>query len=185
MNRCLFALLFTIFGWPIAARAQTISLPTFHVFSYSGTVEVPDGGTISLGGNGYAASSRSQRGGFFPGPVARSGIIGASNASVTATIIDQQEIDRQLLGGTPKEFMKRQRQAEARAAGDVSDRTSISTRRRAVPDDEGKALVRHARELHRQGRHQAASDTYRMAASMLEWPLRELALAEMKRVGLE
>lgn len=182
MNRCLIALLVTVFGSPIAARAQTISLPTFHVFSYSGTVEVPDGGTLSLGGNAYAASSRSQRGGFFSGPVARSGIIGASNASVTATIIDHQEIDCQLLGGTPREFMRRQRQAETRAASDVTDRTS---RRRAVPEDEGKALVRHARELHRQGRQQAASDTYRMAASMLESPLRELAIAEMRRVGLE
>jgi hypothetical protein len=97
----------------VTSHAQTISLPSFHTFSYSGTVEVPDGGTMSLGGNAYSAASRSQRSGLLPGPVARSGIQGASNASITATIIDHQEIDRQLLGGTPEEFMARERKTEA------------------------------------------------------------------------
>ena len=73
--------------------AQTVSLPTFHVFSYSGAVEVPDGGSISLGGNSVSSMSRSQRGGLAPGPITRARSGRASGASITAMIIDQQEMD--------------------------------------------------------------------------------------------
>ena len=158
--------------------AQTISLPSFHVFRYSGTVEVPDGGTMSLGGNSYSASSRAQRSGLFPGPVARSGIQAASNASVTATIIDHQEIDRQLLGGTPQEFIERHRKIEAMQDGRQSQTKPVDR------THEGKTLVRYARSLYQQGRHAAARDTYLMAADLLEPKLRELAIAEMRRYGL-
>jgi hypothetical protein len=163
----------------ISSTAQTISLPTFHSFSYSGTVEVPDGGTMSLGGNAYSASSRSQRSGLFPGPVARSGIQGVSNASITATIINNHEIDRQLLGGTPQEFVERHRKIEAMRDGRQNPIRS------ADRTHEGKVLVRYARSLYQQGRHSAARDTYLMAADLLEPKLRELAIAEMRRHGLQ
>jgi hypothetical protein len=163
----------------VTAHAQTISLPSFHTFSYSGTVEVPDGGTMSLGGNAYSAASRSQRSGLLPGPVARSGIQGASNASITATIIDHQEIDRQLLGGTPEEFIARERTTEALRNGGMKQLKLVDR------THEGKTLVRYARSLYHRGRHAAAKDTYLMAAELLDPKLRALAMAEMRRYGLQ
>ncbi len=160
------------------ASAQTVALPSLHVFSYSGTVEVPDGRAISLGGNRYAASGRSQRGGFFPGPVARSGIVAASGASVHATIIDHDEWDRQVLGGTPAQIVARHHQMEA-------DRTRQARGTEAADrSEEGKSLVRYARTQIQRGRYREARDAYEMAISVLQSPLRELAIAEMRRTAV-
>ena len=161
-----------------SSTAQTVSLPTFHVFSYSGAVEVPDGGTISLGGIRASSMHRSQRGGLFPGPITRAGSNRAAGASLTATIIDQQEMDQRLLGQTPQQLIDRHRQVEAQRERDARG-TQL-----ANPMDEGKALVRHARTLFREGRYSAARDSYEMAVSVLEPSLRDLAIAEMRRIGL-
>jgi len=162
----------------LAAAAQTVSLPTFHIFSYSGTVEVPVGGSASLGGNSVSSMSRSQRGGLVPGPITRAGTFRASGASITATIIDQQEMDRQILGQTPQQLIARHRQVEAQR-----DREARGTRL-ADPNEEGKALVRHARSMYRKGQYPAAHDSYALAVSVLEPTLRDLAIAEMRRIGL-
>ncbi|MEL6897006.1 MAG: hypothetical protein AAFP90_12945 [Planctomycetota bacterium] len=76
----------------------TVQLPAVRSFSYSGTVVVPDGGTISLGGSGGArmGSSRSGLGPFVgrsSGTQMRSG-----NAIASATVIDLQHIDQQIRG---------------------------------------------------------------------------------------
>ena len=161
---------------PVAA--QTVSLPTFHVFSYSGTVEVPVGGSASLGGNSVSSMSRSQRGGLVPGPVNRAGSSRAGGASITATIIDQQEMDQQLLGQTPQQWIDRHRQVEAQR-----DREVRGTRL-ADPNEEGKSLVRHARLMYRKGQYSAAQDSYELAVSVLEPTLRDLVIAEMRCSGL-
>ena len=59
MSRTMLLSLFVLALSQLQAAAQTLQLPTFHEFGYSGTVEVPDRGTMSLGGNSYSASGRS------------------------------------------------------------------------------------------------------------------------------
>ncbi len=165
-----------VYSWP--ANAQTVQLPSFHIFSYSGTVEVPDSGSASLGGISHSASNRTQRGGLFPGPAARSGVSQRGGAAISATIIDQHELDRQVSGQTPDQIMAQHQQIEGQR-----DREARGARA-ADPTTEGKALVRYARSLYQQGRYPAARESYELAISILEPHLRELAIAEMRRVGL-
>jgi hypothetical protein len=156
------------------ATAQTgsripsvVQLPSFRFFSYSGTVVVPDSGGGFLGGNkSYASGAR--RRGFNR---AQGSSLGNPQVSVFPTIIDNNEIDRQLLSGSPEEFLKSNRGR----AGD-SDRKTMD------PTEEGKALVRFARTQYREGNKAASFDTYRMAIQVLQGRLRELATVEFRRV---
>lgn len=159
-------------------KAQIVQLPSFHSFSYSGTVEVPDSGSLSLGGNRSSASHRSQQGGLFPGPLTRRDMHAAGQAAVTASIIDHQEIDRQILGLRPDQMVAQHQRIEAQRN---RDRQGIREVDRTA---EGKALVRHARSLYQQGQLSAAQDCYKLAVSLLEPTLRDLAIAEMRRLGL-
>lgn len=90
-----------------SAWSQVVQLPTFHQFSVSTTVSVPDGGAAYLGGVSRGAWSSNSRGvpGLsnlpFAGRLFRNrGIgsrVGASSVGVTATIIDHAELDRMVL----------------------------------------------------------------------------------------
>jgi hypothetical protein len=143
-----------------------VQLPTFQFFNFSGSVLVPDGGGMYLGGNKTSAIGSSRRG------LNRSfgQSQGVSQATAHVQIIDLSEMDRQLLGGTPEEFLRRHRNSS------TLDRTSN-------PDDEGKALVRHARKLYQRGDETGAFDTYRMAIGVLRSSrLQELAKIEFRRV---
>ena len=90
------------------ATAQVVMLPSYHVFTVSTSVLVPDRGMAFRGGVSTARESRTSRGvpGFgqlpMAGPLfANRGIgreLGNAGAHVTATIIDQGEMDRQVLG---------------------------------------------------------------------------------------
>ena len=148
------------------ARGQlpsVVQLPSFQTFSYSGSVVVPDGGTTSLGGVRSSAMRSRQR------PLSRSFGINQSNAqaAVTATIIDLNEMDRQIRGSSPQNLAH---------SGD-------SKRARAVdPVEEGKALVRHARRQYREGKKSESFITYQMAIGVLDGRLRDLAVVEFKRV---
>ena len=154
-----------------AAEAQlptTVQLPSFSSFSYSGTVVVPDGGAAYAGGVRRSASGRTRRGWFnrgFGSQQSNSGL------SVHATIIDHDEIDRQLLGGTKQEFMARHQPARKDEAKPPP-----------TPSDEGKALVRHARKLYLAGKKTAAFDTYQMAIEILPPELSVRAAAEFERL---
>lgn len=75
----------------------TVQLPTFSQFTVVTTVSVPDGGTAYLGGIGRGSDSNITRG---IGPLRNRGLSssrGASGVSVSATIIDHEEIDRAIL----------------------------------------------------------------------------------------
>ncbi|NND99749.1 MAG: hypothetical protein HKN47_20715 [Pirellulaceae bacterium] len=148
----------------------TVQLPSFSSFSYQGTVVVPDGGTAHLGSVKRSAMGSTRRG----MQRAFGADQGLSQATATVHIIDHNEIDRQLLGGTPQEFLRRQREKEARAG--VTHRAPID------PDVEGKALVRHARKEYRAGNHSAAFASYQMAIEVLTPGLGQLATQEFKRV---
>jgi hypothetical protein len=77
--------------WAVEALAQTtapavpstVQLPTFHFFTSTGTVVVPDGGDAFLGGVGGSAAGRVDRG--IPGlpsrPFTNSAIGSATGAS--------------------------------------------------------------------------------------------------------
>lgn len=144
-----------------AQLPTTVQLPSFSSFSYQGTVVVPDSGGAYLGGVNRSATGLNRRGlsrGF-------GSSLGHSGASVHATIIDHNEIDRQLLGADPRELAR-----------------SKSVRKKADPDAEGKALVRYARQKYREGKKSQSFDTYRMAINVLRPGLRELAVKEFERV---
>lgn len=77
----------------------TVQLPTFHQFGVSTTVVVPDRGSVYLGGVNRSSLGRT---GFAPGvPGLGNRGIGRNTAgaglSISATIIDHDEIDRALL----------------------------------------------------------------------------------------
>ncbi len=76
------------------AFSQVVQLPTVSTFAYSGSVLVPDQGTIYLGGNNSSQSFSRQSG--------PSRVFGTQshvgNTSVHAHIIDLEEIDRQIQG---------------------------------------------------------------------------------------
>jgi hypothetical protein len=88
--------------------AQVIQLPTFHYFTVSTTVSVPDSGGAFLGGVKRARYGMTSRG--IPGLNKVPGIsrlfrnrgsgasLTSAGASVTATIIDHAEMDALLLG---------------------------------------------------------------------------------------
>jgi hypothetical protein len=82
----------------------TVQLPTFHYFTSTGSVLVPDGGDVFLGGIGGAAAGRTQQG--IPGLPSRpftnsatGSSVGASSVSVSAQIHDFDAMDKALLGG--------------------------------------------------------------------------------------
>jgi hypothetical protein len=84
-----------------AAAGQAVQLPTFHFFSLSTTVSVPDGGDALLGGVSRSASGRVQRG--IPGlpsqpfdNVVTGRATGTSNVSASATIHDFEAMDKAL-----------------------------------------------------------------------------------------
>ncbi|MCU0718874.1 MAG: hypothetical protein MUC83_04160 [Pirellula sp.] len=75
-----------------SAKGQsfTVQLPTQGTFSIQSSVSVPDGGEMNLGGNVRYGAGSVQRG----GAKAIGSSYGAANASVKATIIDLDELDR-------------------------------------------------------------------------------------------
>ena len=166
-SRLLFGLLFVsgclvgLTGKALAQQPSVVQLPTFQFFTYSGSVLVPDTGGAYLGGVKRAASSSSRRG--LNRAVASP--LGNSGAFARATIIDNDEIDRRLLGGAPQEFVEKGRRRGTRVL---------------TPTDEGKALVRFARKQYREGDRSGSFQSYRMAIGLLTGRLRDLATVEFK-----
>ena len=156
-----------------AALPSVVQLPSFSTFQYSGTVVVPDSGGAYLGGVNRYATGMNRRGrGLGHGLGAG---LGRSGASVHATIIDLDEMDRHILGGTPSEFIKRERALEAQAR-------SGKKAEPGDPDAEGKALVRFARKMYKEGNHSKSFDGYLLAIDVLSPKLSDLAAAEFHRV---
>ncbi|TWU47821.1 hypothetical protein [Rubripirellula reticaptiva] len=143
-----------------SADAQVIQLPSFHTFSYSGSVLVPDSGSASLGGVRRSVSNRSGRN--FTGASSHAG------AAVHVTIIDHQAIDRAILG---QSRFDDQKSADSQNSLSHKDATA-----------EGKSLVRHARSMYRSGNAAAARMSYQMAIQLLDGRLKQLAKSEYERV---
>jgi hypothetical protein len=78
--------------------AQVVQLPSIRNFSVSGGAIVPDGGTTSLGGVGYA-TSQSNSAGWGPYAIRNgSSSVGGASVAVSASIIDLQALDEAILG---------------------------------------------------------------------------------------
>ena len=185
---CFTALGFGTLGlWdPSNAAAQAVQLPSFSNFSYSGTVVVPDSGRTSLGGVNRSAMGSSRRW----GSRATGQSLSNSNASITATIIDLDAMDRRIRGIDNQGAIATagQQGATIRAAGKsydakIDQRSKSNRDPRVVqdPDAEGKALVRYARAKLKSGDKKSAFEGYRLAISVLSPYLRNLAIKEFRR----
>jgi hypothetical protein len=121
--------------------ATTVQLPSYSVFTVRTTVSVPDGGGAYLGGLNSGASNSSRLG---IGPLSNRGLSssrGASGVSVSATVIDHEEIDRALL---MEATAKRGMSETATARTDVKAATiakSIPTRSAARDSSERGAAA--------------------------------------------
>jgi hypothetical protein len=178
-----------------AAQQVTVQLPSQQVFSVGTTVTVPDRGEALLGGVSRASTGSNNRGtpllGKIPGtgPLFRSrGIgqsMGASNVSVRATIIDQQEMDEAVLaeaaarrGATGDSLTARQSAflshnmggplaTEAPATRIVHFTPTPALPARENPEAEGKELLQRGQQAEADGKISAARIFYRMAARRL------------------
>ena len=158
-----------------AQLPSVVQLPSFHTFSFSGSVLVPDGGTTSLGGVKRSASGYNHRGwnrGY-------GSVNSNSNASISARIIDLAEMDRQILGGSPQDFLRRMRMQDRELE---KQDPSGAARQPLSRTEEGKALVRFARKEYREGRKSSSIQAYGMAIGKLDGRLKTLAEAEFRRV---
>jgi hypothetical protein len=96
VSTLVFSLVSTAIAQP-NVPATTVQLPSFSVFTVQTTVSVPDSGGAYLGGLNSGASNSSR---FGIGPFRNRGLSStraASGMSLSATIIDHDEIDRALL----------------------------------------------------------------------------------------
>jgi hypothetical protein len=143
-----------------SASSQVVQLPTTHTFSYSGSVWVPDSGSTYLGGVNRSATASRRSLGWHSGGQS----IGSSGVVASATIIDLAEMDRQIR----RVDIRHDRQA---AADQAAQRT-----------EEGKRLVRFARTQFLAGNKSTSRNAYDVAISLLDGRLRNLAIAEYRRV---
>src|SRR5262245_24308417 len=93
----------TVFACTRGAAGQAVQLPTFHFFSLSTTVSVPDGGDAAFGGISRSSSGRFDRGvlGLPSRPfdnVATARGTGAGSVSAGATIHDFEAMEKALEG---------------------------------------------------------------------------------------
>lgn len=132
-----------------------VQLPSFQRFSYQGSVLVPDQGATSLGGiKRYSAASRNRGTSRSFGHT-----MSHANASVHATIIDLDAMDRQLLGD------------DFRVGNEhVPERFTAEHCMRAAT-----ALVRLARRQLQDGQRSLSATTYASAIAQLN---RALQLAD-------
>jgi hypothetical protein len=148
-------------------QQQTVQLPTFHYFGVSTTVVVPDRGSIPLGGVSYGGSTRTRfdRVGPNYGYGQFSETLGLS---MSATIIDHDEMDRALLAEAA-----RRRGAKVdvldRPVDDVLD---LKPAVRPVPVDQprervgGAVYLRRGRDAELKGQPELARVFYRRAAKL-------------------
>ncbi|MEZ6091035.1 MAG: hypothetical protein R3C05_24045 [Pirellulaceae bacterium] len=163
-------------SWSVTdVAAQTLQLPTFRSFGYSGSVLVPDGGSASLGGIGRASEFGS-RGGWGPLRSRTTGrTMSTGSLSAHVQIIDLAEMDRQLLGAEPAEFLRRQKAAEA-----TNDGPLLPEVREAPTDpvEAAKQLVRDARRCVSKGNFRVADYYYRRSIQELPADLAVIAKQE-------
>jgi hypothetical protein len=127
-------------------QQQSVQLPTFHYFGVTTTVVVPTRGTISMGGVTSSTRGRTRFdkvGSSFD----RTSQVGG--LSMSATVIDNSEIDRALLAEAA-----RRRGAKFDVLG------------RPIESVDGDVYLRRAREAEASGQPEVAKVFYRRAAKL-------------------
>jgi hypothetical protein len=174
------------------AQGQVVQLPTFHNFSVQTSVSAPDRGGTHLGGVGRSSSRRSAYGvpgagrlpvmGRLLGNRAIEQASGASNASVHATIIDNQELDRAVLAAAASrrsnpstaeqrgaELARRMNGSSGEIAPGAEPLLSVAElrrqneARRAAENAEVAQLLAQAQQAQQRGEISTARTYYRMA----------------------
>ncbi|MEM6689538.1 MAG: hypothetical protein AAF664_08935 [Planctomycetota bacterium] len=145
------------------AVGQTVQLPSFRSFNYSGTVEVPDGGSAFLGGNSSGIIRQSSKSN------STATIGGVSGLYTGASIIDLDAMDRQILGNPP---IVRVRNGAQNRLGGPKNEEQVR---------QGKRWVRIARKDLENGRIEAAAGAYRNSLRYLDSRLADLARSEYRR----
>lgn len=187
---------------PAFQPATTVQLPTFSVFTVQTTVSVPDGGGSYLGGLSQGASGSNSRG-FGPLRNRASGSSrAASGVSVSATIIDHEEIDRAILAAAAA----RRGEAVDTSVSKASDLSksiarsdsgsalpdslaAIRERNKAAADEKAKELADQfakARQAEADGKTAVAKVYYQMVARKGAGQLKQQAeerLAALTRVS--
>jgi hypothetical protein len=113
---------------PRVARAQAVQLPTFRYFSVNTTVSVPDRGSAILGGVNRSSSGTTTRG---IGPLrnrASGREVGSSAASVHATIIDLDELDREVLAEAARRREARGEPLVLRSPDEAEPRSPLASK---------------------------------------------------------
>jgi hypothetical protein len=215
MNR-LHHLLASLAGFAAAlftgeALAQAVQLPSFHYFTVQTTVSVPDRGAAYLGGVRRAASGSVNRGipilGKAPGlgrlgrNTAYGSSLGASDVSVTATIIDHRELDEAVLAeararraaagiaAAPAEpiaeYPPRSPLPVAAPVASVADIRRQNLEQDVARQQEALALVAKGREAEAAGKRNVAKIYYEMAARRADDALRRRIAEHLQTLGAE
>lgn len=94
------------------SRGTTVQLPSYRNFSYSGSFLVPDYGGAYMGGNSRGVNQGSRNRSLLPN-ISRNSLQSTFDAQVRVFVIDHDQWDRMILGGSPQEFLRRQRTLQA------------------------------------------------------------------------
>lgn len=178
-------------GWCAIASGQSVQLPTFHQFSASSTIVVPDRGSVLLGGVNRSASGSNQFGGL-PGSWSLGNAASASGVSVSVQIHDFEAMDRALLEEAARRHGRQMAKRDPQrfpTAVDLPSDASFSVaeiRRRRSADrptaDEVEPLLELARQAEQRGNPGAARVYLQMATRKSSGAIREKALAKDQRL---
>ncbi|MCC9642694.1 hypothetical protein LOC71_10435 [Rhodopirellula sp. JC740] len=166
-SRALLTVVGIIWGLSAGAEvgcAQVVQLPSVRRFSSTGGMLIPDRGTGTFGGGSSYQSGRASRRGLSPG-TAVGGSARAGGVSVSATIIDLEEMDRQILGDDPRSF----------AAKSSTEQTIA----------DAKALVQNARRLLKDGERLRAQGAYELALHRLSRLVKDLSPSSKSSASTE
>jgi hypothetical protein len=185
ISRTLIVLFVVVLVWASRAAAQgtvptTVQLPTFHYFTSTGSLLVPDGGEAFLGGVGSSAAGGTERG--IPGlpsrPFTNSAIgatTGASNVCVSAQIHDFEAMDQVLLGTATSDAVRpplARREERVAAQRDGNSLQSVAALRAQVAAEDAARDLEAAKALER-GRQLLAAGKTGMAKIYFQSALKQ------------
>jgi hypothetical protein len=185
--------LLLVFALAMAARAQTVQLPSFSNFSVDTTVVVPDRGSASLGGNSRMATGSTDVNG-----IPRQRAIGLGQQTgrqqVMAQIHDPREADAALLGqaggarGATNDRRPSTALAPRGADPALSSVVDLERRRaelRSAAQREAYAAFEKGRQAQAAGKPSVAAVYFRTAAKQADPALRKAIDAQLRRMSTE
>ena len=185
-----------MFAFGRGAAGQAVQLPTFHFFSLSTTVSVPDGGDAAFGGISRSSAGRAQSGILgLPGrpfdSVATGRAVGAGNVSASATIHDLEAMDRALLAESQKasiagraDVVNATRQASAAPLQSIAAIRDQQASEDASRQQEATAALARGRQLLAEGKPNVAKIYFQTAIkkSMAASDVHQQAVAALRSI---